>query len=408
MKNLSILILLAFCILISFVARSQASWTIQTSGTTVSLLGVSAANATVCYAAGCSGKILKTTNGGVTWLAQSSGTSEHLYSICFTDVNNGVAAGDNGAVVRTTNGGITWTSLSVTSYFIRCVYFYDASTGYMTGGLGSSGKIFKTTDGGATWASLPVSSSIGIYSIKFTSITDGYACNYNGDIFKTTDGGLSWSLLTSGTTCSLFAMYFTSSSAGIIVGSPGIVRKTTDSGATWSGVISGTSDYMTGLKFYDSNNGFAVGGNVSLNSGTILRTADGGNTWSCFTPGTARLYRVDFYNSKVGYAVGLDGTILKYINNNNVGVEEQAEQVQDIKAFPNPANGSATIDLSPLSLKGEVSVELYDATGKLISKSQADGAGSFIFNRNDLPVGLYYYNVSYENRIVGRGEIVFN
>ena len=66
------------------------------------------------------------------------------------------------------------------------------------------------------------------------------------------------------------------------------------------------------MDFYDANNGVIVGGNVPLNTGTILTTNNSGVTWTVSTPGSSRLIRVDFYDATVGYAVGLNGTILKW------------------------------------------------------------------------------------------------
>ena len=51
----------------------------------------------------------------------------------------------------------------------------------------------------------------------------------------------------------------------------GTIFRTADGGNTWSSQISGTSQFLTGVSFFDANTGMVVG-----ESGTILRTNTGG------------------------------------------------------------------------------------------------------------------------------------
>jgi gliding motility-associated-like protein len=297
-----------------FLFGYSQTWTQLNSGTTNHLIGVSAPTTSICYVCGTNGTILKTTDGGITWNPQSSGTGQSLSAIYFTSVTNGVAVGDNGAIVRTTNGGLTWTPLSVTSDYLRCVWFQNASTGYITGGVStSSGSIFKTTDGGASWTSLSISAPNVIYCIYFTSTQVGYAAEYNGNLFKTTDAGASWSVPAPiGYVGTPARVQFTSPTNGIVCANNGIINKTTDAGASWSSVPSGTTDLLSGLDFGDANNGFAIGGLVGGTTGTILHTTDGGSSWSVSNFGSNRLVGIDFVNPVTAYAVGLNGTIIKW------------------------------------------------------------------------------------------------
>src|SRR5947207_1642864 len=66
---------------------------------------------------------------------------------------------------------------------------------------------------------------------------------------------------------------FTDANTGTVVGDSGTILRTTDGGATWKSQSSGTTNYLTGVSFTDANTGTVVGGN-----GTILRTTDGGAT----------------------------------------------------------------------------------------------------------------------------------
>lgn len=407
MKNTTSFLLLTFATMIFSLKIHSQSWSMLTSGITASLLGVSIVDDNICYASGSGGQILKTIDGGLTWTSQVSGTTQDLYSIDFTDASNGVAVGNSGVVRRTINGGTTWMSVSFTSDALRGVSFYDSNVGYIVGGVSTAyGSIFKTIDGGASWTSLSIASTNGMYGIKFTSSTDGYVSDFTGAIFKTINGGTSWSLLSSGTSTVRFSIDFPNSTNGVVVGGSGVIRRTTDGGGTWSGVLSGTSDSMTGFKFADVNNGFAVGGNVAANTGIIVSTTNGGASWSTYTPGCSRLYRVDFLNTNLGYAVGLDGTILKYSRSVEIS-EQNVNASLIINPYPNPASGSTIIDLSILQVKGPVSIELFDVSGKLARRSERILTDQFYVSQDNLSKGEYFFNVLASEQIVGRGKIIF-
>ncbi len=57
------------------------------------------------YAAGYTGIIIKTTDGGDSWTVQSSGTTNTLYGVAFADELTGYAVGEGGTVLKTFTGG---------------------------------------------------------------------------------------------------------------------------------------------------------------------------------------------------------------------------------------------------------------------------------------------------------------
>jgi len=69
------------------------------------LRAVAALDDQTVIAVGDYGTILRTTDGGETWTLQSSGTTSHLYGVSFTDANTGTAVGDRGPILRITTGG---------------------------------------------------------------------------------------------------------------------------------------------------------------------------------------------------------------------------------------------------------------------------------------------------------------
>src|SRR5262249_20929948 len=116
-----------------------------------------------------------------------------------------------------------------------------------------------------------------------------------------------------GTNASLNAVSFTDANTGTAVGRFGTIVRTTDGGATWTPQVSGTDLDLNGVSFTDANVGTAVGGNIDPegDSRTILRTTDGGPpcTHSIRTPPS--LFGPSITDAPTGTAVGEGGTILR-------------------------------------------------------------------------------------------------
>ena len=113
----------------------------------------------------------------------------------------------------------------------------------------------------------------------------------------------------------LSSVKFISSSVGWAVGDYGTILKTTDGGTTWTFQSSGTTNYLGSVFFTDANNGTVVG-----SDGTILRTLDGGQNWISQSSGTTHgITGVWFTDANTGTAVASDmsnhlGLILRTTN----------------------------------------------------------------------------------------------
>jgi hypothetical protein len=97
----------------------------------------------------------------------------------------------------------------------------------------------------------------------------------------------------------------------VAVGEGGVIVKTTDGGASWSSRTSGTSEDLYGINF-------GAGGVVAVGAnGTMIVSVDLGETWAPRTSGTtADLHAVSTstQNSAWTTAVGDGGTIVKTTN----------------------------------------------------------------------------------------------
>jgi len=303
------------------------TWIQQSSKTTNVLLSVSFTDSNNGTVVGDFGTILKTTNGGSTWSSQSSGTTNALYGIIFTDVNTGTAVGYNGTILKTTNGGTTWIPQSSgTSKTLFGVSFTDSNSGTI---VGDEGMILRTVNGGSSWIQQSSGITNRLNGVAFTDTNFGTCVGDAGTILHTTNGGVSWTPQVSGTTVTLYGVCFTDAINGISVGQFGEVLKTTNSGITWSTQLipnsksntGGSQPHVMSVSFTDANTGTAVGGDplgADLTT-MILKTTNGGATWSLQTPAASGrwLNDVSFADSKNGVAVGAEGAI---ITTNDSGV----------------------------------------------------------------------------------------
>ncbi len=103
-------------------------------------------------------QIFRTTNGGLSWNLVYEATIPSFFSYYFNDIEMvsatvGYAAGANGYIVKTTNGGSSWSVVgnpydgAGTKNFMA-LDFRDENNGYV---VGTGGSILKTTNGGNNW-----------------------------------------------------------------------------------------------------------------------------------------------------------------------------------------------------------------------------------------------------------------
>ncbi|MBC8319885.1 MAG: T9SS type A sorting domain-containing protein [Bacteroidetes bacterium] len=201
---------------------------------------------------GTSPFIIKTNDGGANWTLNDTVVGEKLSSIYFTSVDTGYLVGEGDdldwIILKTTNGGIDWTSTNSGVQWnyagLSSVFFPDANTGYAVGRNGwESGLILKTTNGGTDWIEQSSGISQLLRSVYFNNADTGYVVG-GVSIYNTTDGGTNWIEQSSGISQGLNSVYFINAGTGYVVGGNGTILKTTNGGLTGLNEISYFSEFL--------------------------------------------------------------------------------------------------------------------------------------------------------------------
>lgn len=265
--------------------------------------------------------LLSTTDGGTTWSTQPmSGQVYELDAIsCVNDSDCWLVEAqpltEKDIVMATSNWGSSWTvqnesSIDVSmgvSYGISCPSTSDC----VIVGVGA----LTTTNGGSTWQerSVPTGELNGVscpsvgFCVAQGDVTSAVPANTSTDIATSDDGGMTWQVrltTVSGgvgdlgspscpttTLCLLVGSGYTYTSGGPPNGQVtywGAVERTTDGGSTWTTVKLPQESGLDGLScLFGSTECIATGlisagsaGGTEPTAGVILRTLDGGSTWT--------------------------------------------------------------------------------------------------------------------------------
>ncbi len=156
----------------------------------------------------------------------------------------------------------------------------------------------------STTNSLKVS-EVDFSKISIASANVAYAVGDDGLIAKSTSPG-TWELVSYGSTDFKDVHAFDEQNV-LVCGYDGLMVKTTDGGATWSEVMVGTTDRLRRMHFISKTAGWVVG-----SEGIIFKTIDGGKTWQSLDSGVdTSLYGVFFIDDNNGFVVGDDDHVLK-------------------------------------------------------------------------------------------------
>lgn len=139
----------------------------------------------------------------------------------------------------------------------------------------------------------------------------GWGVNGAGQIVKTTDGGASWTVQKSLPGAYLRCVAFANERLGWVGTTAGSHRlyQTVDGGDTWTEVVTlpvNAPSKICGLWVVDENTLFACGSNLPEEPTVVIKTTDGGRTWSAKEMKAQATSLIDIYfrDAANGWVVG--------------------------------------------------------------------------------------------------------
>jgi len=281
-------------------------------------------------------------------MQQSTSETEALNDIAFCNVkkcadecgeaqsicDDGCAVGDAAAgsptndadMICTEDGGGTWAAAAAAAFAggediasLVCFYVGEDTVRHLvargTADVGSPMEIAYSDDAGDTWTNVDVGATNGQYATGGGALfaLDQYhiwLCTTAGYIYFSEDGGATWTAQESGTISAnnYNHIHFASESEGFCVGDSNTIVRTTDGGTTWTAV--------TGPAAEVGNDAQSVTRNVDSDiwwvgydgNTTLYYTTDDGDNWTerAFTgSGVAggEVADIAFYNDLCGWMI---------------------------------------------------------------------------------------------------------
>lgn len=254
---------------------------------------------------------VRTADGGRTWQRIATVPSPlGNPPVYFLDANHGWLVSQN-ALYRTLDGGLSWKQIpaAVTDQ-PACTWgqaaFASLNHGWLSvacpgRGFGAETQLLVTHDGGATWSPqpLPLGAASGtpvVFDATNAMILISPDTSSGPAVLVTSDAGETWTVQA----LPGLDVYFLDARHGWVFDGTKSLYRTTDGGLTWSLVraslpFSWSADARPPyFRFFDSLHGFAEETNCESCAGFttiyLLKTTDGGKTWSVVGPMPPRGY----------------------------------------------------------------------------------------------------------------------
>ncbi len=187
------------------------------------------------------------------------------------------------------------------------VYLINDSTGWAVDG---DGEIFKTSDFGNSW-SLQMDTTQYLRSIEFINDSIGFAGSLDSAVYKTTNAGTTWNRIDQNFPQAVPGICGISHNGNniLMVGQwsePAYLLRSADGGLTWTFQdMSFIANTLVDCWYKTADTVFVSGESNINNAGLILRSSDGGLSWQQVTQpnipaGCA--WKMQFTSDSIGYA----------------------------------------------------------------------------------------------------------
>ncbi len=367
-----------------------------------------------------SGPYFYTTDGGQNWYLDENWIDNNGTDIVFVNHDTGFISANNGIIRKTIDGGQNWVDIQTpATQRITSLFFVDENNGWAT--LHNSGNLLYTVDGGnifelkQVYINTPsIVSALFFIDNNTGWVSGGYddGSNIYYEILFTNDQGSNW--YTQYSVIYLFHIFydifFADSLNGWAVGQKSslntyLILKTENGGETWQedtipdliypgGFVAEVS-VLYSIQFINDTLGWITGADET-NSGCILLTKDGGETWKqqeveyyYENP----IYDICMVDENNGWAVG--GSYIYHTTNGDtiVGLTNHRHTEEFIKINPNPFK-----DFIHLQIPGNyhvVEVLITDIKGNICFR-KSENINKYI-DLNFLQKGIYFISIQYNS-----------
>ncbi|HLG34528.1 MAG TPA: YCF48-related protein [Bacteroidia bacterium] len=265
---------------------------------------------------------------------------------------------------------------------LRGCYFMSSDTGIVVGAqtvVGNPATIRRTTDGGTTWTDIYNIYTDTLRAVWFIDDSIGFACGAKGRIIKTLDGGLVWDTVSSGVSYLLRSVHFPTQEIGYICGGGGVILKTADGGFTWNQQVSPLTQDLINIRFLNQDTGYACSSLGTFLTGYVIRTYDGGTTWSIVYSDAQGLLGIAIADANTIVSGGGNQTMVRTTDggqtwNNvytgNAGTNMRGSwftspttgwMVGDLGSLFGTTNGGATWTATPVTTQGLLGIHFPNA-----------------------------------------------
>lgn len=231
------------------------------------------------------GEYGRTYDGGKSWGMSQVTDGTPLEDVSFISGNLGFVCGRGASLYRTIDGGVNWENMTLkdTMPWLFDVEILDSKTVVVAGATHSpanpyEGLLLRSTDGGKTFERQGII-GVGYKEFFFRPGQPLYLLTMGG-LSRSDDLGKSWktSLTIDGKTGR--SLSFAGSTA-VIAGRLGMCSYSSDGGQTWRINDLDEDQIYVAVEMVDEKTGY-IGGYPEV----LLKTEDGGRTWSDEAPAT--------------------------------------------------------------------------------------------------------------------------